>query len=274
MKLNKKGYMLIEIILASAIAFGVGYFILQMIINLKNKNDDLLVETLTTTDQTIIINKLMQYAMEEDDQFTCKLTTDGKTLYYEDKDGNKNIIDIVNDYAVILADENGALNDCSVEDGMVYFSVPISVAQMPNENFDATLNYRYDNSSNSNDPDGDDGVCVVKYDCGESGYWNGAPGSDTFIIDKDTNFKLVNYGCVNTERGIYRKQSFWVNNNVIYYYGTEINCSNTNLVKDGNIVKFYAGWTQCPCNGTANTSCGDGSYNQYGIFCIGNKCCQ
>ena len=50
MKLNRKGYMLVEIILASAIAFGVGYFILQMVINLKNKNDDLLVETLSAID--------------------------------------------------------------------------------------------------------------------------------------------------------------------------------------------------------------------------------
>ena len=44
-KLNNKGYMLVEIILASVIAFGVAYFILDLVIKLKNKNDDLFVDT-------------------------------------------------------------------------------------------------------------------------------------------------------------------------------------------------------------------------------------
>ena len=62
MKLNKKGYMLVEIILASALAFGLAFFIIDLVIRLKNKNDDLLVENLITTDKTIITNKLMSYA--------------------------------------------------------------------------------------------------------------------------------------------------------------------------------------------------------------------
>lgn len=279
MKLNKKGYMLIEIILASAIAFGVGYFILQMIINLKNKNDDLLVKTLTTTDQTIITNKLMQYAMEEKEHFTCKITTDGKTLYYEDKDGNKNIIDIVNDYAVILADENGALNDCSVEDGMVYFSVPMRVAQMPNENFDATLNYRYDNSSNSNDPDGDDGVCVVKYDCGEEGYWN-LQESNTFTVAQGDKFKLIAYYCIHKYNSFNIKQFAWDRGGTKYYYGTEFTCT-----EEDKEMTFSAAWKVCSCKGSPGSYCnlyktnGDvivGIYDSSGSYCINNGaiCCQ
>ena len=59
-KLNSKGYMLVEIILASVIAFGVAYFIINLTIKLKNKNDDMLVETQVKTDQAIITNKLMK----------------------------------------------------------------------------------------------------------------------------------------------------------------------------------------------------------------------
>ncbi len=282
MKLNRKGYMLIEIILASAIAFGVGYFILQMIINLKNKNDDLLAKTLTTTDQTIITNKLMQYAMEEKEHFTCKITTDGKTLYYEDKDGNKNIIDIVNDYAVILADENGALNDCSVEDGMVYFSVPMRVAQMPNENFDATLNYRYDNlsnSSNSNGPDDDDEVCVVKYNCGEEGYWN-LLESNTFTVAQGDKFKLTAYYCIHRVNSFNIKQFAWDRGGTKYYFGTEFTCSEKNKE-----MIFNVAWKVCSCKGSPGSYCnlyttdGDvivGIYDSSGSYCINNGtiCCQ
>ena len=58
-KLNNKGYMLVEIILASVIAFGVAYFILDLVIKLKNKNDDLFVDTLARTDQAIITNTII-----------------------------------------------------------------------------------------------------------------------------------------------------------------------------------------------------------------------
>ena len=42
MKLNKKGYMLVEIILASALAFGLAYFILELTLKVKEKDDDLI----------------------------------------------------------------------------------------------------------------------------------------------------------------------------------------------------------------------------------------
>ena len=57
-KLNNKGYMLVEIILAFVIMFGLIYFLMDLVINLKNKNDDLVVDTIVKTDQTIISNKL------------------------------------------------------------------------------------------------------------------------------------------------------------------------------------------------------------------------
>ena len=64
-KLNNRGYMLIEIILASAIAFTIAWFIIDLTIRIKNKNDDVLVETTVATDQTIAMNKLMSMAMDD-----------------------------------------------------------------------------------------------------------------------------------------------------------------------------------------------------------------
>ena len=71
-KLNNKGYMLVEIILASVIAFGVAYFILDLVIKLKNKNDDLFVDTLARTDQAIITNTIMRDIYNKNTQFSCE----------------------------------------------------------------------------------------------------------------------------------------------------------------------------------------------------------
>ena len=134
MKLNKKGYMLVEIILASALAFGLAFFIIDLVIRLKNKNDDLLIETLITTDKTIITNKLMSYAQSETKNFDCnKLTITGNTVKYKDE-----IINIITDHANV-----GELS-CSTSNGKVSITIPISVPQMPNKDYDITFDYKYE----------------------------------------------------------------------------------------------------------------------------------
>ena len=134
MKLNKKGYMLVEIILASALAFGLAFFIIDLVIRLKNKNDDLLVENLITTDKTIITNKLMSYAKSETKNFDCnKLTITGNTVKYKDE-----VIDIITDYANV-----GELS-CSTVGGKVSITIPISVPQMSNKDYDITFDYKYE----------------------------------------------------------------------------------------------------------------------------------
>ena len=57
--------MLIEIVLASALAFGLAYFMLELTLKLKNKNDDLMIATLMATDKTIISNKIISNVIKE-----------------------------------------------------------------------------------------------------------------------------------------------------------------------------------------------------------------
>ena len=101
-KLNNKGYMLVEIILASVIAFGVAYFILDLVIKLKNKNDDLFVDTLARTDQAIITNTIMRDIYDKNTQFSCNnisKSDDGTKFIY--KDTIKDTIIEVNKYTTI-----------------------------------------------------------------------------------------------------------------------------------------------------------------------------
>ena len=118
-KLNNKGYMLVEIILASVIAFGVAYFILDLVIKLKNKNDDLFVDTLARTDQAIITNTIMRDIYDKNTQFSCnnipKSVDDNKFKY-------KDTIIEVNKYTTI-----GTINCEVTSTNLIKLNIPLTV---------------------------------------------------------------------------------------------------------------------------------------------------
>lgn len=59
MRLNKKGYMLVEIIVSFTIAFAMLYFLMQIIINMKNINEDYYLETKLEADQLAMTKVVM-----------------------------------------------------------------------------------------------------------------------------------------------------------------------------------------------------------------------
>lgn len=69
-KLNNKGYLLVEIIVAFSLAMAFLYIISDITIRVKNKNDDLKVRMLATVDQTVIYNMIMSeaYHYDKDDK--------------------------------------------------------------------------------------------------------------------------------------------------------------------------------------------------------------
>lgn len=116
-KLNNKGYMLVEIILASVIAFGVAYFLLDLVIKLKNKNDDLFVDTLARTDQAIITNTIMRDTYDKNTQFSCNnISVDGNKFKYKDT-----IIE-VNKYTTI-----GTITCNVTSTNLIELNIPLTV---------------------------------------------------------------------------------------------------------------------------------------------------
>ena len=136
-KLNNKGYMLVEIILAFVIAIGVTYFMFELIIKLKNKNDDLIVKTLVSTDQAIIYNTIMKDLLTTG-SFNCnRIEIDGNKFKY---DGD--LVSEVSEYALISYDSSD-INNCSINGNDVNIYIPIKVNQLK-DNFDVNIKYNLD----------------------------------------------------------------------------------------------------------------------------------
>lgn len=70
MKINRKGYLTVEIILASAVAFAIAFFLMEITVKLVSKTDDVYHETVITYDDAIMINnikdKIIDYIIETD----------------------------------------------------------------------------------------------------------------------------------------------------------------------------------------------------------------
>lgn len=187
--LNNKGYMLVEIILAFVLAMGVAYFITELTIKLKNKNDDLLVKTLVATDQAIIYNTIMRDLYDDSSNFDCDdIILDDNVFKY------KTFTNIVSEYA-----EVGSVN-CSNVDGKVTVNIPISVKQLPDENFNVVI------SDENNIPD--------------SEHESGSGEQQTYTCSKSAN-KNIN-STVNCSDANFEQQAASCLN---YYY--ESSCSRT-----------------------------------------------
>ena len=184
-KMNNKGYMLVEIIMAFAITFTLLYFMMDLVLKMKNNNDDLLVETVVKTDSTIITNGLMEYAKNvtnksEAQSFCSKIEigSDKKTVKYAG-----NVIDVIDDNSLI--DSSGYFCNFA-EKGRLKVRIPVKVKQMKDENFDIILDYRYDSTASCNP--------VMSYRCkDESGNWKNQ-GSEPYAIDYDGRCEVIDDG--------------------------------------------------------------------------------
>lgn len=65
MKLNRKGYLTVEIILASAVAFAIAFFLMEITVKLVSRTDDVYHDTIITYDTAIMINNIKD-KIEED----------------------------------------------------------------------------------------------------------------------------------------------------------------------------------------------------------------
>ena len=186
---NNKGYMLVEIILASAIAFAIAYLIINLTIRIKNKNDDLMTTTLTSADQTIVSNKLSALLEEKGKDFDCgKLEINGKTITYE---GNP--VDTLNEYASYnISDKKEDWCYVDPEGTYIKINLPIEIKQQQDEYYDVNL---YQEISVTKKKYMTCGEIVKGYSCqnkkgGSEPYSFTYTGDCTFINDGNGNCRV------------------------------------------------------------------------------------
>ncbi len=95
MKLNNKGYMIIEILVASMIAFGIAYFLFDLTLNLKTKSDNAKKIAVINLDRSILENYIMRQlsnatSIDCDDTNTKLLYESGGKTHYITVDSNNN----------------------------------------------------------------------------------------------------------------------------------------------------------------------------------------
>lgn len=175
--LNNKGYMLVEIILASVLAMVVAYFVIDLTIKLKNKNDDLLVKTLVSTDQTIIYNTIMKDLYNDSSAFNCDdIKIDGNVFKYKD------FTNIITKYASV-----GTFS-CNKDGDVVSINIPIIVKQL-DEDRDFSVNI---NNSTNNSTENDTLNCKIIANNGKINAETIYSGSDIVYSGWDSNMSTGN----------------------------------------------------------------------------------
>ena len=59
MRLNNKGYLIVEVILAGVLTFTMAYFLINLTLKIRNRYDDTNVETVLLNDKTVVTNEIM-----------------------------------------------------------------------------------------------------------------------------------------------------------------------------------------------------------------------
>ena len=90
MKINNKGYMLVEIIIAFSIAMGIAYYLLNLTYKFKNTNEDIYQSTIYLKDKIAITKNIMNNLEEE--VITDYTKCDGNCIILTTETGQKKLL--------------------------------------------------------------------------------------------------------------------------------------------------------------------------------------
>lgn len=129
MKLNNKGYLIVEVILAGVLTFTMAYFLINLTLKIRNRYDDVNVETVMLNDKTVITNEIMGDVVNNEIT-NVENITNGIKINFED--GNSKELTIVNNtitYGTYTKkfSENAIVGNVSIRRNGNYFLIEIPV---------------------------------------------------------------------------------------------------------------------------------------------------
>lgn len=89
-KMNNKGYMLVEVVVASCIAFVMVYFLMDITINMVNKNNDYYEESVLVSDKNIITKTIMD-DLRDNAKKLKSVNSTGSSVTFTFDDGSKTL---------------------------------------------------------------------------------------------------------------------------------------------------------------------------------------
>ena len=130
MKLNNKGYLIVEVILAGALTFAMAYFLINLTLKIRNRSDDVNVETVMLNDKTVVTNEIMSDVVGNKVKNIVKIDN-GITINFED--GTSKDLTIVNNtitYGTYTKkfNENAIVGDVNIKRNGNYFLIEIPVS--------------------------------------------------------------------------------------------------------------------------------------------------
>ena len=228
--MNNKGYLLVEIIVASVIAMSMMYFLLEITIKLKNINEDYYVETKLETDQILMLKDVMK---DLSDNTLLGVSVDDKKVIF-------NFIDSSN---------NEFNTKISIEDNMYKYG-----------KVDSAFDYLGDEYTKSFDNNLNVSNTKIENLCYHENEYKDCNGLDTSTVSK--GLLKINIPATtiysDTDYGIklvipYNTQEITIKSKSNYFYYT-----SHKLDRDDNaIVEIYAcnnincnGYNDCECQKT------------------------
>ena len=129
MKLNNKGYLIVEVILAGVLTFTMAYFLINLTLKIRNRYDDGNAETVMLNDKTVITNEIMSDVIDNK-IISVDDITNGIKISFED--GSSKDLTIVGNtinygsYTKKLSD-NAIVGDINIKRNGNYFLLEIPI---------------------------------------------------------------------------------------------------------------------------------------------------
>lgn len=102
-KLNRRGYLTIEIVLAATLAFTIAFFLIDLTIKFANKTDDIQLDTLYITDNALLIENIREVInIDKDAGEITDINCQGNTCTFKFDEGKQSTLKIDNDNKEVL----------------------------------------------------------------------------------------------------------------------------------------------------------------------------
>lgn len=130
MKLNNKGYLIVEVILAGVLTFTMAYFLINLTLKIRNRYDDTNVETVLLNDKTVVTNEVMDDVINNKVKNVEYIANGIKITFEDGSSKDLTVVDNTITYGTYIKkfSENAIVGDVSIRRNGNYFTVEIPVA--------------------------------------------------------------------------------------------------------------------------------------------------